>query len=391
MIGLAQAQAAALARWQELGWPTTRDEAWRNFSTKALQEIALTGGITRGSVLASAIFAGLPSPRIVFVDGKFVAHLAQSVAGVSVSALESIERVPTPGAIEALNASHLGDGVAIHATGATGATGAATLHVVHIVTGRGSAHVRVVVTVESGAQLTLGEQYIGVSDDAYLMNSVVEVDLAEGAVLELGTIVNEGTAAAHLQAVHAQVGSGARLRTFTLALDGARVRTAVTVSLNGPGAEAAVDGLYLGKGRQKLDHVTDITHAVGHTTSSESWSGVLDERAEGGFQGVIRIARDAVKSATRQLTRTLLLSNDAEAHAKPELHIDCDDVTASHGATVGQLDAMEQFYLESRGIPPEDARRMLVRAFVDKQLVHVPAALRPVFDATVTDALGGLE
>ena len=388
MSALAQTQASALARWQQLGWPTTRDEAWRNFSTKPLQELPLTGGIAQGATLSAALVASLPSPRVVFVDGRHVANMGHDVAGLSVTPLDALEQVPTPGAVEALNAAHLPDGLAIHATGALGA---ATLHVVHIVTGRGAAHVRLVVTVDAGATLTLGEHYIGASDEAYLMNSVVEVDLAAGAVLELGTIVREGAAAAHLQAVHAQVGSGARLRTFTLALGGARARTAVTVALNGPGAEAAVDGLYLGKGRQKLDHVTDILHAVGHTTSSESWSGVLDERAEGGFQGVIRIARDAVKSATRQLTRTLLLSNDAEAHAKPELHIDCDDVTASHGATVGQLDAMEQFYLESRGIPPEDARRMLVRAFVDKQLVHVPTTLRPEFDAAVAESLGGLE
>ena len=102
-----------------------------------------------------------------------------------------------------------------------------------------------------------------------------------------------------------------------------------------------------------------------------------------------RIDRDAVKSATRQLTRTLLLSNDAEAHAKPELHIDCDDVEASHGATVGQLDPMEQFYLESRGIAPEDARRMLIRAFVDKQLAFAPAPLRAGLAAAVAERLGG--
>ncbi len=392
----ALAKASAWQRWQQLGWPTTRSEAWRNFSTKPLQEFALADGITSGAAVDEATIASLPTPRVVFVDGRFAPALSVN-AGVQVEVRRLggddvppglLDRVtPADGAFEALNTALLGDGVAIDVRAGVASD---TLHVVHLVTGQGAAHVRTVVTLAEDASLTLGQLHIGLGDGAYLVNAVTEVVLAKGASLALGKCVREGVAGIHLDAVHARVGERASFKSFTLSLSGARSRTAITVALAGAHASADIDGLYFGKGRAKLDHVTDILHAVPDTRSSETWAGVLDERAEGGFQGVIRIARDAARSATRQLTRTLLLSNDAEAHAKPELHIDCDDVQASHGATVGQLDAIEQFYLESRGIAPEDARRMLIRAFIQKSLVLAPAALRATFDGAVGALLGGV-
>lgn len=383
-------RAAARARWERLGWPTTRSEAWRNFSTRPLQGLPLDGGITS----EPATLPALPAPRVVFVDGRYApehAALGALAGRVEVRALEAalIDRLtPEDGAMEALNTALLSGGVYVRVPAGVDA---GTLHLVHVVTGGGTAHVRTVIALERGAALTIGQRHVGLGQGAYFVNLVSEVELGEGARLALGKCVEEGPAGVHLEALHARVGKDARLSTYSLSASGERVRTAVTVTLAGPGASASVDGLYLGRGRSTLDHVTDIRHAVPDTTSAETWAGVLDERSEGGFQGVVRIAQDAVRSSTRQLTRTLLLSNEAQAHAKPELHIDCDDVQASHGATVGQLDALEQFYLESRGIAPDDARRMLIRAFVDKQLALAPAALTSLFKGAVARALGGAE
>lgn len=389
-IGSAR-RAAARARWERLGWPTSRSEAWRNFSTRPLQGFALEGGIAPG---AGALPA-LPEARVVFADGRYLAeHTALgALAGrVEVHALEPalgdrLDRlVPEDGALEALNTAFLSAGVLVRVPAGVEA---GTLNLVHLVTGAGTAHVRTVVVLERGASLTLAQHHVGRSDGAYFVNLVTEVELAEGARLALGKCVEEGPAGVHLEALHARVGKDGALATYTLSASGERVRTAITATLAGPGASASVDGLYLGRGRATLDHVTDIRHAVGDTRSAETWAGVLDDRSEGGFQGVVRIAEGAARASTRQLTRTLLLSNEAQAHAKPELHIDCDDVQASHGATVGQLDPLEQFYLESRGIAPEDARRMLIRAFVEKQLALAPASLSAMFEGAVARALGG--
>lgn len=389
-------KARAWARWEALGWPTTRLEAWRNFSTRTLTERELRGGITpaeAGAALAAEAVVALPKPRVVLVDGRRAPALddLQGLAvGVEVGGIDGrvpIDRLtPEDGALEALNTALLGDGVAVRVPVAVAG---GVLHVVHLVTGHGTAHVRTLVEVERGATLTLVSHHRGLGGAGpSFVNAVTECLLHEEAALALGKCVREGASGSHLEAVHAEVRAGGRLSSFTLVAGGERARTGVTVTLAGEGASADVDGLYLGRGQDKLDHVTAIRHAVGGTRSAQTWAGVLDERAEGGFQGVIHIAAGASGSATRQLTRTLLLSNEAEAHARPELHIDCDEVEASHGATVGQLDAMARFYLESRGIPPEEARRILIRAFVDGQLGLLPEAVRAVFAAAVAEVLG---
>lgn len=388
--------ASAWERWQALGWPSTRLEAWRNFSTRAFDDLDVTAAIAPGAEVPAELVARLPCPRVVLVDGRVAPALSIGADRGVVVRTVGREALADPtggfaglageGALESLNTALLGEALVIDVPSA-GADGG-VLHVVHLVTGAGTAHVRMIVRLAPGASLTLGATHLGLTTGRYLVNAVTELDLAPGASLAYGKHVAEGPEGAHLEAVHARVAAAGSLRTFTLTLAGQRVRTGIDVALVGEGAFAEVDGLYLGKGRSKLDHVTDIRHEVPDTRSVESWSGVVDERAECGFQGVIRIAAGAVRSETRQLTRTLLLSNDAEAHAKPELHIDCDDVQASHGATVGQLDPLEQFYLESRGIPRDDARRILVRAFVERQLAAAPAALRPMFDRALADALG---
>lgn len=398
------ARAEALTRWQALGWPTTHSEAWRNFSTKALQDLdpALA---PHSAPLSAALIeraASWPSPRVVLVDGRFAPTLsdldALAARGVAIQTLGTPDAVaptlgalvPADGALEALNAAHLTDGLAL---AVAPGRDAGLVHVVHLNRGAGATHVRHLVHLGAGAALTLSHHHDGEGDAPALdrlANVVTELDLAEGASLHFGKTVAESPNAAHLEAVHARLGAGATLHTFTLSLSGARVRTGVSVTLAGPRASASVDGLYLGADNARLDHVTAIRHAAPDTTSSETWAGVLDGRSEGGFQGLIQIDRDAVRSSTRQLTRTLLLSDDALAHAKPELHIDCDDVAASHGASVGQLDPNERFYLASRGIPPELAQKMLVQAFIKKAQAVAPPALRdgPLgFDRAIARAL----
>lgn len=421
MSALTALRSDALLRWQRLGWPTTHAEAWRNFSTKPLQAldpaVAPLPSPTPAAVIARA--QTWPTPRAVFVDGRFDPTLSDLTdlvaAGATLGALASDDLaaprvnalVPADGALEALNAAYLTDGLALSIPPGVAA---GVVHVVHLSFGAGTSHVRHLVHLSEGASLTLAHHHEGEDTSvsvgsglaaahadglapsplARVANIVLELDLAAGASLHLGKTVAESARAAHLEAVHARLAAGATLHTFTLSLSGERVRTGITVTLAGPGASASVDGLYLGTGQARLDHVTAIRHAAPDTTSSETWAGVLDGRSEGGFQGLIQIDRDAVRASTRQLTRTLLLSDDALAHAKPELHIDCDDVAASHGASVGQLDPNERFYLASRGIPPELAQKMLVQAFIKKAQAVAPAALRdgPLgFDRAIAQAL----
>ncbi len=399
---------AAAARFERLGWPTTKLESWHWFSTKALQDFDLT----RPPETRNVALPPLPEPRVVFIDGRFAPHLLAlgPIADlVEVRALsdyddDTVARVVGraepdftngDGGLEAANLAFLTDGLHLHVRPERSVP---LLHVVHITTGEGVVHARQVIEVGARASLTVLVHHLGFAEDApNLTNLVTELHVGASANLSIGKRVEASSRGNHLEACYAVLESDARLSSFSLSLDGERVRTAITARLTGPRAEARVDGLYLGHGASVLDHMSDLRHEAPHTTSAETWAGVLDGQSTGTFQGIVRIARNAAKSRTRQLTRTLLLSEGAQANAKPELHIDCDDIEASHGASVGQLNPLERFYLESRGISPEDARRMLISAFVERVLTLAPgpiaASLRDIVSKRlgVRDEFAGIE
>lgn len=391
-----KAKLAAAARFEALGWPSTRLERWRYFSTKALQDLDLTTAPETRNVPLPP----LPSPRIVFVDGRFAPHLLslEGCEDVLVRALSDYDDAtrlaligrltPDDEALAQANLAFLTDG--LHLKVKKGSR-APLLHVVHLTTGEGVVHHRTVVELEPFAELPLMVHHLGHHPNAegrYLQNLVTELHLGEGSSLSLGKVVAESISGNHLDSSWIRQGKMSRFSSFSLSLSAARARTAITALLAGEGAECQVDGLYLGHGQSVLDHMTDVHHQVPHTSSAETWAGVLDDQSTGTFQGLVRIASGAVKSQTRQLTRTLLLSDKAQANAKPELHIDCDDVAATHGASIGQLDPLQRFYLESRGLTPPEARRFLIGAFVKNVLALAPAALAPTLINAAAPAIG---
>lgn len=372
----------ALQRWEQLGWPTRHNEAWKNFPVRPLRAWDVEETIVSGPVPTAELEA-IEGPRVVLRDGVYDPSLSHTGDTFVVTALKRGDvmgsHIPADRSIEALNEAHLTGGVHIR--------GAGTLTVVHLVTGKGVAHVRVILEAEPNEVLSVGQLYRGYAGP-YFNNVVVEALVPNGATIELASVVRESAESEHLETVHGHVLDGGRFDAFTLVTEAGRARTAVDVLLAGAHAKTEVDGLYLGNDRQRLDHVTDITHVVGDTTSSETWAGVMDGRSVGAFQGLIRILKGASRSSTEQLTRSLILSDDAQAHAKPELFIDHDDVAAIHGATIGQLSDEERFYLMSRGIAPDRAQAILIRAFVDKQLDFVPERLHDFVEKNLTAAIG---
>jgi Fe-S cluster assembly protein SufD len=158
---------------------------------------------------------------------------------------------------------------------------------------------------------------------------------------------------------------------FALTTGAALSRHAVTVSLTAPEAQARLHGVYLLREAQHGDTTTLIHHQAPQTTSNEHYRGVLDGRARGVFQGKIIVAPHAQKTDGRQMSRVLLLSDQAEANNKPELEIYADDVQCSHGATIGQLDDTALFYLRSRGIPQAQARALLIEAFITEVIESI--------------------
>ena len=153
-------------------------------------------------------------------------------------------------------------------------------------------------------------------------------------------------------------------------------RNHVNTVLDGPGAEGVLNGLYLGRGDQMIDHHTIVDHAKPHCESHEYYHGILSDRAHGVFNGKIFVRKDAQKTNAKQTNRNLLLSDNAAIDTKPQLEIFADDVKCTHGATIGQLSEEALFYLRARGIGLENARRMLIRAFASDMVERIQ--LEPV-------------
>jgi Fe-S cluster assembly protein SufD len=230
-------------------------------------------------------------------------------------------------------------------------------------------HPRLLIVADDDTAATIVETHTG--DGAYFSNGVTEVAVGDGAELRHYKIQDEDHRAFHIAAIEVTVAKGGLYESFVLSTGAALSRNQIGVLLAGEAARCRVNGAYLMRGSQHADTTSVIDHAVPNCTSSEVFKGVLDDKARAVFQAKTIVRKDAQKSDGRQLSKTLLLSDRAEIDAKPELEIYADDVVCSHGATAGQIDDDALFYLRSRGIDADDARAMLVDAFIEEALSEI--------------------
>jgi Fe-S cluster assembly protein SufD len=376
------------------GLPTMRDEAWRYTSLAALTEAPFHEALTEvGGMAGDAAdlpdFAGLAElPRLVFLQGRFSAAdsvlppggIAQSFAG---TADFGVLARPDRDRLVALNTMLAEDGAILDVP--AGMDGGM---VVLISAGRDihgtpiAFHPRHAIRLGAGAKLGVVELAGGQGE--YLHNPVTEIRLAQGARLSHVRLQAESATASHLATIYADIGPQAAYEAFTLSIGGRLARTETHVRLSGPRAHVALNAAQLLRGRQHSDITTVVSHAAPHCASRQTVKHVLDGHARGVFQGRIEVAREAQKTDGYQMNQALLLSANAEIDCKPQLEIFADDVKCSHGATVGELDAEQLFYMVSRGIPQEQARAMLVRAFLDEALDVVgDAATRGLLDRAI--------
>jgi Fe-S cluster assembly protein SufD len=206
---------------------------------------------------------------------------------------------------------------------------------------------------------------------AYLHNAVFEVRLEQGASLSVVRLQDEAPTAFHLSTALAEVEAGAHFESFVLALGARLARTETRARLIGPGATVHFGAAQLLGGTQVADVTTVVRHEAPGCASRQAVKNVLTGRSRGVFQGRIEVAKAAQKTDGYQMSQALLLSPDAEVDTKPELEIFADDVKCSHGATVGELDPDQLFYMRTRGVPETEARAILVRAFLAEALEAV--------------------
>jgi Fe-S cluster assembly protein SufD len=243
-------------------------------------------------------------------------------------------------------------------------------------------HPRHAISLAAGARLTLVE--IAVGHGQYLHNPVTEISLGEAAVLRHVRLQNEAHAAYHLATIYARIAAQARYDSFTLSVGAKLARTELHALLAAPGGHAAIHAAQVLRGSQHSDFTTVIRHEAPNCASRQTVKHVLADQARGVFQGKIEVAQAAQKTDGYQMNQALLLSPKAEIDCKPQLEIFADDVKCSHGATVGELDAEQLFYMASRGIGKAEATAILVRAFLNEALDMVEdAPARALLDQVI--------
>ncbi len=360
---------AAAASFAASGLPSVRDEAWKYTSMRGLAESPFEEPLTAVGTAPDAA-PTLDAPRIVLIDGRYQPDLSSPPETVT---FETFADRPvfgrTPDAtlpMVALNTMMADDGVSLSVAEGVDA-GTIVLLSIGIDNHRPVAfHPRHRLTLAAGATLTLVEVARG--QGTYLHNAVTEINVAEGAKLVHIRLQEESPAAFHVQTGFAEIAERGIYDTFVLNLGARLARTEIHARLHGPNAAVHLNGAQLLGDQQHGDITTIVKHDAPSCASRQTIKNVLTDRARGVFQGRIEVARVAQKTDGYQMNQALLLSPYAEIDSKPQLEIYADDVKCSHGATVGELDADQLFYLRARGIPDAEARALLVRAFLNEAM-----------------------
>ncbi|MEJ2582214.1 MAG: Fe-S cluster assembly protein SufD [Acidobacteriota bacterium] len=245
---------------------------------------------------------------------------------------------------------------------------------------------RMLIVFDAGSRATVVEHHVG--EVSSLSCPVTEVVLAENASLDHVIVQEEDLSAHHLAMRQARLAAGSRYSAQAISLGGGLARTDINVVLEGEGAKATLDGLYLGDGNQQADTHLTMRHASPNCSSHQLYKGILGGRSKAVFNGRIIVDQDAQKTDANQSNRNLLLSENAVVNSNPQLEIFADDVRCTHGSTVGQLDEEAVFYLRSRGINRDAAVRLLTFAFGGEILDRIPVtALRESLQEKVAGRL----
>ena len=373
-----------MVRFQALGFPTTKNEDWHFTSvapiaerTFRLSDSAAPAGIKR-SDLDRFNFGESGWPTLVFVNGAFSEGLSSATeagSGVRVSSLSRAIESGTAGierhlgkiavfeqhSFTALNTAFISDGTYIELAADTVVE--QPIHLVFVSEGEGVSHPRNLIVAGRHSRATVIESYVSLRDSGYFTNAVTEISLGEGAHLDHYKLQRESESAFHVGTVQIREERNSQLHSFSLAVGGSLARTNIYTSLDGDAATCTLNGLYLTDGAQHIDNQTSIEHIAPNCPSHELYKGVLDGRSHGVFNGKVYVHPEAQKTDGKQSNNNLLLSPNARVDTKPQLEIFADDVKCTHGATVGRLDDVAMFYLNSRGIGPERARMLLTYAF----------------------------
>jgi len=381
----------AFQRFEALGFPTTKNEDWHFTSVAPIVEAAYPprtapGGDVKPTDLAPFTFGASDWPTIVFVNGVFAPGLSSLEAlpeGVKVYDMATAFRTSDPlverhlsrfaayelNTFTALNSAFVSDGAVVRIAKEFDVD--RPIHVLFVsdaIAAKTQSNPRTLIIAERNSKATVIESYVATGEASYFTNAVTEVLLEDGANLSHLKIQRESPRAFHVGTIEAEQKRDSHYQSFSFATGAALSRTNIYTRLDGEGAGATLNGLYMLDGEQHCDHQTKIEHAQPNCFSRELYKGVLDGASHGVFNGKVYVDPIAQKTDGKQTNKVLLLSERAQVDTKPQLEIFADDVKCTHGATVGRVDETALFYMKSRGVNKELARRLLTYAFAAEVL-----------------------
>jgi Fe-S cluster assembly protein SufD len=396
-------RAEAVDRLGVLTVPNMRDEEWRFTDISPLTKLSFQPVRSTTNLQVADIqrfYLEEATTRLVFVDGVYAPQLSSMAtdSGVVVANLPALVAAHAA-AIEphlgrhaafhnnvfaALNTAFLHDAAVIVVP--RGVAVAAPVHLLFIATQTEVAsYPRCLLVAESGSSVTLIEDYVALQDEAYFINPVTEIALADQARVNHIRVQRDSGKAFHIANCAVSLGRSSNYQSVSVAL-GAQISRYNLNVLLADGAECAVDGLALIGDSQLADTHTCIDHAQPHGVSRQLHKCIVGGSAHAVFNGKVMVRRGAQRTDSVQSSRNLLLTGKAHVDTKPQLEIFADDVKCAHGATVGQLDSEEVFYLKSRGLSDTVARNLLTYAFGAEIIERIPiASLKRRLEQTVLE------
>lgn len=376
----------ALERAVALGLPTKRNEAWKYAPLRLLADLTFDAAVEMtGDVPADldTQFPAIDGPRVVVVngvvdisrsnmavaDGAVITSLADALAADSDLAAAHFAR-----SIDTVDDTFLAYNLAFGSGGAVidiapGVALDTPIHIIDVETPdstRNASCTGVAIRLGAGSSATVVETRLGLGAEFGGSNVRTTVSLGDDATLEHVLLQDVPDTQIHLSRVEVEQGAGSTFRARSFNLGASYGRVAYDVRLAGAGAHADLSGLFFGFGEQVLDQQVDVIHDAPDCTSRQSFRGVLDDKSTGVFNGGIDVRPGADGTDAEQSNDNLILSMQAEINTQPRLEILADEVACKHGATVGQLDETAMYYMRSRGIAADEARRLLINGFADQ-------------------------
>ncbi len=404
----------AIVTFEKLGFPVKKMEEWKytNFNPILKHEFKTSVHASEPELgkdeIKDFLFHEKQINLLVFVNGRFSNKLSSIVTsndkiyiGNFHEGKEKFGNVIDQHfskyadyknqSLTALNTAFAKDGAFIYA--GKGMEIKEPVHILYISDSREESYLcqpRNLFVAEEGASVKIAEEYYSVGEKHSFTNVVTEIFCGANSGLERYKIQNEGGNAYNINTTNLMQERDSRFSDTTVSWGGAITRNNLCALFNGTNTECHFYGLYLLSGNQHVDNHTLADHAMPNCYSNELYKGIIDDKATGVFNGKIMVREDAQKTNAYQSNGNILLSADATVYSKPQLEIFADDVKCSHGATTGQLNEDEMFYLQARGIGKEEARILLLNAFAGDVLDSVKIeGLRVKLEKTLSEKLAG--